>query len=54
MLIGLFGARLALPTHGIFETGQLFQADRPARMKAPRCNADLGPHAKLAAIGKLR
>lgn len=50
----LFGPRLAGAAHGIFEAGQLLQPDRPARVKATRRNADLGPHAELTAIGKLR
>ena len=48
------GARLASPSDDIFENGQLFRAYWAARMNAPGRNPNLGAHAELAAIRKLR
>ena len=53
---GVAGSRpgLAGSKHQIFEGSQLLGADGPARMQLARGNADLGPHAEFAAVGKLR
>ena len=38
----------------ILEGRELFDPDRPARVQPAGRNADLGPEAELAAVGKLR
>src|SRR6185503_15069480 len=40
------------PDH-VFEGGELLHADGAARVQAPRGDADLRPHAELAAVGEL-
>src|SRR4029077_8976075 len=45
---------LAASADAIFERGELFDADRPARVQAAGGDADLGAEAELAAVGKLR
>src|SRR5258708_7237308 len=48
------GADLAAAPHDILVAGQLLDADRTASVEFVRTDADLGAHAKLGAIGKLR
>ena len=45
---------LARAVHDIFEGRELLDAHRPAGMEAPGGDADLSPHAELAAVGELR
>src|SRR3546814_6809286 len=45
--------RLAGPVHQPFVRRQPFESDRPARVEAPRRDADLRPQAELAAVGEL-
>src|SRR3546814_5978497 len=42
--------RLAGPVHQPFVRRQPFESDRPARVEAPRRDADLRPQAELAAV----
>ena len=44
---------LPVPSDPVFERAQLLDADRPARVHAPRRDADLRPETKLAAVGEL-
>src|SRR5690606_23940524 len=45
--------RLAVAAHAVFEAGELFHANRPARMHLAGSDADLAAKTKFAAIGKL-
>ena len=47
------GPDLPPATHLVLIAGQLFDADRPARMHLPGRDPDLRPHPELAAIGEL-
>src|SRR5204862_2462795 len=47
------GAHLAVAADEVFVGGQFGGADRPSRRQPLGRDADLGPHAELAAIGKL-
>src|SRR6201996_2310874 len=53
MLAGISGPDLPAAAHLVFIAGQLFDADRPARMHLAGGDADLGPHAEFAAVGEL-
>src|SRR5262245_20897440 len=44
---------LSRAADAIFETGELLDADRPARVEAAGSNADLCTEAELAAVGEL-
>src|SRR5580704_4377325 len=46
--------RLPAAAYTIFETGELLDPDRSARMHAAGSDADLGAEAELAAVGELR
>ncbi len=46
--------RLPAAAYAIFETGELLDPDRAARMHPPGGDADLGAEAELAAVGELR
>jgi hypothetical protein len=48
------GPDLSGAAHAVFERGQLLDADWSARVHLAGCDADLRPHAELAAIRKLR
>src|SRR5688572_8347604 len=50
---GPLRSRLSVAAHDIFEGGELFGADRSARMHLAGADANLGAHAELAAIGEL-
>src|ERR1700734_1141279 len=51
---GLSRPRLPAAADAVLETGELFDADRAARMQPAGGDADLGAEAELAAVGKLR
>src|SRR6185437_17180698 len=44
---------LTASADAVFEGGQLFDPNRPARMQPPRRDSDLGAEAEFAAIGEL-
>jgi hypothetical protein len=46
--------RLSAAANAVFETGQLFDANRAACMQPAGGDADFSAEAELAAIGKLR
>src|SRR5580704_1507216 len=47
-------SNLTGPPHEVFVAGQLLDSDRAARVKLVGADADLGAHAELGAVRKLR